>query len=236
MPKIEKKQLKPKTYRYERKFLIEHITPAEVILAIKMHPAGFQPLFKPRTINNIYFDTPGFANYSDNIEGEFYRLKYRIRWYGELYGDIKKPVLEVKEKEGLLGAKHSYKLAPFALDRTFSRARFQEMLTQSDIPLYIKNELASLQPTLLNRYHRNYFLTFDKKFRVTVDDNLVYHRINFLNPVSLDRNKWTDTVVLELKYSDSTDEEARDVASMFPFQLTKSSKYYQGIARLYGGE
>ena len=72
--------------RYERKYRIEHAHPQVVQVVIRQHPAGFRPLFPPRQINNLYFDTPDFAAFQDNVTGTPQRLKYRLRWYREILG------------------------------------------------------------------------------------------------------------------------------------------------------
>jgi len=228
-----KKKPAEEVYRYERKYLIEHVTFAEINRVCLLHPKGFQPIFAPRTINNIYFDTVGFRDYVDNVEGEQHRVKVRIRWYGELLGYKRKPVLEYKIKDGLMGYKDSYTLSPFSLDEQFSREKFLEILETSKIPLSVKHELSSLQPTLLNQYDRHYYMSFDKKFRLTVDNNLHFHKISYNNPVALERSFKRNAIVLEMKYATADDDEARNISTFFPFPLTKNSKYIEGIDRLF---
>ncbi|MGZ4119018.1 MAG: VTC domain-containing protein, partial [Bacteroidia bacterium] len=64
--------------RHERKFLITDHSAKDVEQMIKLHPACFSEIFYQRTVNNIYFDTIGFNNYYDNVEGEMDRIKARI--------------------------------------------------------------------------------------------------------------------------------------------------------------
>ena len=96
--------------RYERKYRIEATHPQVVSMVIRQHPAGFRPLFPPRQINNLYFDTPDFAAFQDNVTGTPQRLKYRLRWYGDDFSSIRNPVLEVKIKDNLVGWKQHYPL------------------------------------------------------------------------------------------------------------------------------
>lgn len=221
------------TYRYERKYFIEDISIQEAKLVCMMHPIGFRPLFTPRIINNIYFDTLGFRDYTNNVEGDKNRTKVRIRWYGSLLGYKAEPVLEFKIKNGLMGEKKSYKLTPFNLDASFSRQTFSQVLQESNLPLPVQLELASLQPVLLNQYHRHYFLSFDKKIRLTLDNDLSFHKISFISPVALEKSLNKNTIILEMKYAKDYDVEARIASSTLPFRLTKSSKYVQGLDRLY---
>jgi SPX domain protein involved in polyphosphate accumulation len=219
--------------RYERKFLITDYSHLEVMQMLKLHPACFSEIFYERTINNIYFDTLGMNHYYDNVEGSSDRLKVRIRWYGQLFGDITKPVLEYKIKKGLLGKKDSYALQPFSLNINFDETQIIKSLDTDKIPLYVKDELLSLKPALLNCYTRKYFLSADKKFRITIDYNLNYYKIAYTGNTFLSKSVDHASTVLELKY-DSTDEvEGKDVGAMLPFALTKNSKYLQGLERVF---
>jgi SPX domain protein involved in polyphosphate accumulation len=219
-------------FRYERKFLVKDVPAKEIELMLKLHAACFKEIYSQRTINNIYFDTLGFNNYYDNVEGDRERWKARIRWYGEQFGEITKPVLEFKIKKGLLGKKESYRLAPFNLDRSFSMAAISEALGKSELPDDIRDLLLSLKPTLLNRYKRKYFLSFDKRFRVTVDTDLTYFMISTCGNTFLNRSVDHSTVVVELKYRHEADPVADSISNLFPFMLTKSSKYLQGLERV----
>src|SRR3712207_351051 len=110
----------PDDLRYERKFFITGRSAKEIEQQLHFHPACFKEIYNERWINNIYLDTLGFNNYYDNLEGERERWKTRIRWYGGLFGEISKPVLEFKIKRGLLGNKKSYPLRSFTLNTAFN--------------------------------------------------------------------------------------------------------------------
>src|SRR5882672_3959960 len=100
------------TYRYERKFLIEDIAPAEVEAGVRHNPALFYTEYPPRAVNNIYFDSADLRHYHRNVDGHHERVKARIRWYGPLFGQVLHPVLEIKRKQGLLGSKAAARLRP----------------------------------------------------------------------------------------------------------------------------
>ena len=95
-----------RTFRYERKFLVEELMLPQVATLIKGHPRMFYAPYPPRYVNNLYLDTPDMVNYFDNVDGAMQRRKVRVRWYGEPFGEINRPMLEVKVKEGLVGTKH----------------------------------------------------------------------------------------------------------------------------------
>ncbi len=219
--------------RYERKFLISDYSHSAVEQMIKLHPACFSEIFHQRTVNNIYFDTLGLNHYYDNVEGSQERFKVRIRWYDNLFGTIQKPVLEYKIKKGLLGKKQSYLLNSFVLDTKFDQSQITNALNSASVPQHIKNELLSLKPVLLNSYIRKYYLSADKNFRITIDHHLTFYGVSYNGNTFTNRSKDHTTTVLELKYDSSLEVEAKEVATMFPFTITKSSKYLQGLERVF---
>ena len=217
-------------YRYERKFTVpDSYSFKEIELYIKKNKNLFREVFHERQVNNIYFDTEGYNDYLDNVLGVSDRKKIRIRWYGDTFGKIEKPVLEIKIKKGLVGDKWSYKLNPFTLDNNFTSQGIQEVLKNSNLPLPILESVKMVIPTLLNSYSRTYYLSADNRFRITLDFNLLYYKIdrrfnNFnLKPVK-DENK-----IVELKYGLEDDKDAQAVSTQFPFRLNKNSKYVNGV-------
>lgn len=218
-----------KISRYERKFAVPAFSRSEAKQIIHHNPARFTEIFQQRFVNNIYLDTPGFTYYNDNIIGKNSRKKIRIRWYGDLFGDIQKPVLEFKLKSGLSGKKASFKLEGFRFDKKFDLSVLQKVFNQSDLPDWVRHDLAFVEPGLVNRYSRHYYLSFDQKFRLTLDDELSYLDVSRRNNTFSRKVKDDRSVIIELKYSMDHDNIAGTIANHFPFRMTKSSKYVNGI-------
>jgi hypothetical protein len=214
--------------RYERKFLITDRSAVEVEQLLKFNPACFKEAYIERRVNNIYFDTLGFNNYYDNVEGNMYRIKPRIRWYGELFKPVD-PILEFKVKKGLMGRKDFYKLPDFSLNSDFSRVTVMAAVEKGELPVHIADIMKSVQPTVLNSYTRKYFISADKNFRITIDKELSFYAVSYNHPLFLNKVKKENVVVVELKYNSEFDNEAGVIASNLPFPLTKNSKYLQGI-------
>jgi len=225
--------MKNNIFRYERKFFITSVTKDEIEKLIKFHPANFSEVFYERSINNIYFDTPMFKSYFDNIDGNSDRTKVRIRWYGELYDNIKKPTLELKIKNGILGHKLHFLLKPLNTATQLNKLDIVQLTSNVDIPQHILAKIKVLTPTLLNRYNRKYFLSADKRFRITIDTNQVFYKICSINRYFLNRCRDNSSIVLELKYDRNADKDASYITERIPFRLTKSSKYVRGIEKLY---
>jgi len=85
---------------------------------------------------------------------------------------------------------------------------------------------------LLNRYQRKYYLSADRRFRVTLDTNVTYTLIsryqNYFMRSVIDR----DNVIMELKYDIKDDAHVDWISDYFPFRMTKNSKYVNGVDSL----
>lgn len=221
------------SYRYERKFLVGELSLHQVRALVRLHPALFIQPYPPRSINNIYLDTPDMDCYYENVAGVKDRRKVRVRWYGELFGSIDKPILEFKIKDGLIGKKESSRFPSFVLDEGFNRRYFQGLLSQGNLPEDIRYFLRDLDPVLVNRYYRWYYATPDGHYRVTVDAEMAYFHIDRMKNSFRHKQVNYLNVVVELKYSAQYDPQAGRVSQYFPFPVSKNSKYVEGIERVY---
>lgn len=218
--------------RYERKYYISNVLPSEVLNAIRINTAGFSEIYYPRQINNIYFDTPGFESYYDNVDGAFERLKARIRWYGVTFGPVAKPVLELKIKKGLMGYKRNFSLKGIEVDNSITRNKLQDLFSNSIDDHATLQYLSLMHPSLLNVYTRKYFISSDQRIRLTMDTGMHYYKINDMNNLFLASVKDDAGIVIELKYDLDSEMDANRISAEFPFQMTKNSKYLQGLSRI----
>ena len=144
-------------YRYERKFLVPGLTLEDVETIIHLHPAIFSPLYHERLVNNIYFDDMELKHFYDNVDGTSERVKVRLRWYGDMDGNIGSPVLEIKRKSGFVGTKDYLPLDDIVLQNGQLFPDILAPLRMKTIPEKIQRELILVEPTLINRYTRKYF-------------------------------------------------------------------------------
>ena len=220
-------------FRYERKFLVDQLDAHQIRAMIRLHPSMFHEPYPPRYVNNLYLDSEGMENYSDNVSGVGERRKVRIRWYGDLFRDIETPMLEFKTKTGLVGAKHIYPFAPFTLDKRFSHRYYQEVLRTTDLPDHVKQYMRQQNVVLCNRYYRWYFATKDQRFRVTVDSEMTFYQVKKSNNGFLRKHVDYNHIVVEVKYHEALDTQAHRVSGFFPFSVAKMSKYVTGIEQVY---
>jgi len=223
---------KAKNFRCERKFYIDSLSPQSVEQVLRSHPAIFREIYHERTINNIYFDTPGLQFFSDNLNGTDRRLKVRIRWYGEMTGPVAVPVLELKLRQNIRVSKLQFSLREFTVDNDLSIDTVRNVFAQSKLGELPDEYLSGLEFSLLNRYSRKYFLSSNGKYRATIDAGMQAFELfpygnNYLNK-SIDRPH----TVLELKYDERDDTSVDLMTNHFPFRMTRSSKYAAGISEV----
>jgi hypothetical protein len=222
-----------RSYRYERKFLVDQLDQYQAKDFIRRHPSFFYEPYPPRYVNNFYLDTPAMDNYYDNVGGSGTRRKVRIRWYGALFGQIKEPVLEFKIKQGMVGTKRHFAFPDLWVENGYCDEYLMEKIRDSALPPEVKIILRDQDVVLMNRYFRHYYASRDGRYRVTLDTELSYYRISRLDNTFTHKQTDHRNIVVELKYDIEHDGSAFKVSSFFPFRVTKSSKYVQGIERVY---
>jgi hypothetical protein len=215
--------------RFERKAHIDYLDHCSLVSLIHSHPAFFREIHHERMINSLYFDTPAYSNAFEKADGLISRKKARIRWYGDLFGEISQPVLEIKTKENSVAGKRRYPLSPFVLGISGDEPAIRPGLDQPEDALHPRILLMSQIPTLLVSYQRRYFLSADRRFRLTIDCHLkFYHR-------GLNKQRWipgpekNPATIIELKYAQEDDSDARNITSWFPFRWGSYSKYFSGL-------
>ena len=220
-------------YRYERKFLVSDLDRYTVEKIIKLNMMNFNTLYPSRKINNIYFDSTEMKCFYDNIDGIANREKFRIRWYGDTFGYIDKPILEIKIRKNSVGTKEFYQLNSFDFNKDFNEVNLKNIIISSDIPSIVKEKVLAYSPKLINGYIRKYFISFDKKFRITLDSDLFYIKAKSNNIITEEKFVDKKSVVVEVKYDVGDDKELDLITRQFNFRLSKNSKYVTGIYKLY---
>lgn len=193
----------------------------QVQQAILDNPASFSESYPDRYVNSVYYDTPDFRFYRENVEGISNRVKYRIRWYGEDKSKIQSAVLEKKIKRNMLGTKVLERLDD--LNLVCDAEAFAKLSILSDL---------DLQPVALVRYRRKYLESWDRNIRATVDTDLNYYPlVSEFNDVLAYRDP---AIILEIKYEEAYHDEADYCLQAIPFRLTKNSKYVSAFERIKG--
>lgn len=208
--------------RYERKFPSATLSNRTLEYLVRQHPAGFRRAYPDRQINNVYFDSPGWRTFYDNLAGISDRTKYRLRWYGRRHDLIEAGQFELKRKENLLGTKTIYRLEEHFLPDQIAQ-----------IPARIASIAANaLFPVLLNTYERSYYESVDGCFRLTIDRNL---RCSAFQDRGLITQRFPEHLkVVELKYDQEDDDRLDEFTQYWPLRLHRFSKYVLGMQLVYG--
>ena len=208
--------------RFERKFRLRSFD--SDISVTHLLSLGFHPVYEERQINSIYFDTLDYRFAVENINGERYRVKPRLRWYGNVDIDNKsKATLEYKFRDGFLGYKFS---------KIIEKPLYEEVdnIIKSDI-------FETVYQSVKISYQRKYFI-HPNGIRATADNKIVAYNMRL--------NKSTDFMldydVIEFKYHESLDNHFREFvfprySKLAAYRLNKSSKYVEGLLacqRLFG--
>jgi SPX domain protein involved in polyphosphate accumulation len=192
---------------------------------LKLHRLAFSKAFPDRFINSIYLDTYALDYYNDNIAGLSRRVKQRIRWYGPDLNHIQDPLLEIKIKENKLGYKRYAELTSFKPGPDFS---YQDYMKQH---LWLATN--NIFPTAMIRYLRSYYLSFDKRIRITIDRDQAYYPVD--QKLNFNIEPYRDpTIILELKYPADYSINLDYITQDIPFRMTRNSKYVQAIMACYG--
>jgi len=224
--------LEPKSFRYEKKYHIRSEYENLIRISIKKHPSIFSSAHPTRYVNNIYLDTNDYSHYWDNEAGVAKRIKVRIRWYGDGFGIANSPVLEFKIKENMLGSKVSYPLVNFIVDSSLTIEQIHEQFKLLPIKDSVREYLLSLQFSLMNRYSREYFISQDGDFRLTVDSELGFTKLSNRENYFVNKVDYPYSKILELKYDSHLESDSSIVSSAIPFRMTRSSKYLYGMKLL----
>jgi SPX domain protein involved in polyphosphate accumulation len=222
---------KAKNYRYERKYVFENTCINTVEKIVKLNPFGFREAFPERRINNIYYDTFNLKNYYDNALNKTNRRKIRIRWYSGILTTIKSPILEIKIKKGASGTKLKYQLQDFLLDDITLKNNLPQFDNEAIVPDKILSGIKEQTPILLNTYKRKYYVSFDNKFRFTIDYNIEFYNLRLFN--FLQKKETIKNIILELKYNVKYNSQAHIITQNIPYRINTFSKYSQGIEMFY---
>lgn len=218
--------------RYELKMTCDEMYLPEIRSWVRLHPDGFVEAYPLRQVNNIYLDTFAADHLNDHLMGVSERQKLRFRWYGTQDSDIQ-GALELKGKTGLYSWK---KQSPVSCTFDLTRTSWTDWM--GTLRRHADREAASWlllieRPTLLNRYLREYYTTFDGQVRLTVDYQMrVYDQMTHQTPnLELDLSI-EPRVVLEFKSDPALSRRLSDILLWFPLRTERNSKYVTGMQSL----
>ncbi len=214
--------------RYETKIVCPAAWLPSVHAVVRLHPEGFRVAFPPRRVNSIYLDTFDADSVRENLAGVGERDKLRWRWYGA--DGMARSQLELKRKRGLAGWKEVCLIdAPFDLEnRTWSEA-FAFLRRHASDPFRVWLKRASCA-TLINHYEREYYVSWDRQLRLTIDTRQAVYDQRFASHPNLRYPAPAPgTVVVEIKADVRLAGRLSEAINAFPFRPDRNSKYVGGF-------
>mgnify|MGYP006101095803 CR=1 len=205
--------------RIEKKFIINSMYDDNIINLIE-NKIGFKEIFEERQINNVYFDDFNLSRFYANIDGNFLKEKWRLRWYGKTFGENKIVTLEQKSRIGNIQFKKT--------EMTSELNVFNNMMT--DV-FYDKlpNRLKNLYIINFNKYKRRYFANKDKSIRITVDKNVSYSNIFKEKIFKINKIYEDKRIILEIKSVVNNEDILQSICQKLPLRVSRNSKYVNGI-------
>ena len=177
---------------------------------------GFFKQYDDKTINSIYFDDKYSSFFKSNLDGDFLRIKPRLRWYGK---DLQNVNHEFKIKKGFVGIKIINK-------------EILKNISQKDKILEKCNEYHSkafqLQLNVYSsiKYVRYYFI-HPSRIRLTIDREIFSKQASASNFINMPFE------VIEFKYKPELDTFFREnIFTKFnriSLRMTKCSKYSESM-------
>ena len=205
--------------RIEKKFIINSLYDDNIINLIQ-NRIGLKEIFKERQINNIYFDDFNLSRFYANINGNFLKEKWRLRWYGKTFGENKTLTLEQKNRLGNVQFKKT--------ETTLKVNIFDNMNTNvfyDKVPNKIKN----LFIVNFNKYNRKYFANRDKSIRITIDKGISYSNIFKEKKFKLNKIYKDRRIILEIKSIINNEDLLQNICQNLPLRVSRNSKYINGV-------
>ena len=227
------------TERFEKKY---HLTPGQYhsvrnIVRAFMVPDSYTAQAGGRyLVRSLYYDTRDFAAFHERREGNYGRIKLRLRTYGADPREDPPVRVELKTKKGnsmtKFGAFVEYRAyEQFLAGRSWSRAgdNLPDPVLEEFERLY---RVRGLVPTLLVQYLREGYRSRDGlPVRLTLDHNVHSCRARELFPRSpLLKPHRPRAIVLEIKTNSRHEPEwLRHIVRNQALKVVSNSKYVQGI-------
>ena len=186
---------------------------------------GFKEIYNERTVNSIYFDDDKLTRLLDTIDGEKYRSKIRLRWYGKIRDINIKPNLEEKIKINTKNFKIHHKLKFKKIKDKIDIKKLQkEILIQLKNDEFINFKIKNTIPSSFVSYKRKYY--YKNSLRITLDKDLIFKNFFRDKYIKINENfEKKNFLILEFKFNDENFNFVRSLSSQISNRFRKFSKY-----------
>lgn len=225
----------PGMWRFEYKYIL----PVQKIFQIQN---SLKPFVKPDfytksaaggkyLVRSLYFDSYDYRFFHEKVDGDYDRIKLRIRSYSpELEPDTTLRA-EIKVRKGSIMEKHSVFISAQEYSFFIENRKWQNAIN----PVLVEFErycwLKTLEPQLLVQYQREGFVArFDEGVRITFDYRVTSASAKSLFPnTPILREHHRNIVILEIKCRKNQPYWLLDLVRRHGLRVMACSKYCKGI-------
>ena len=207
--------------RYERKY--EFSSGYENLIKCFLLSKSFKEIYEIRTVNSLYYDDFKYSLYYESVNGISNREKIRARFYNcgktnfNLERKIKVDDLNTKKIE----KNYKKNLMPFIGLNFNGNLKLPKKVGE----IYF--------PKVFISYIRRYFLSPNKKVRITIDQKIDCHKVKLTsNFIKIWNKRQIKHGILEIKYEqkDNLNQNfTNQLTNHFNLILCRSSKYCQSV-------
>lgn len=179
------------THRLEKKYTFNRCQYGKILYWLKTNENHYFEENEKDVIHSIYFDTPDFRFYEDNLSGNTERSKIRLRWYSNTKRGA---VLELKNRYFDNGNKFKFNVddleaVNFLRGFNHKDANLDTKLINLVYDIARKSKISpilklALKPSLFCTYKREYYAASMYDQRITMDYNIQYSAIGHKLTVS----------------------------------------------------
>lgn len=187
-------------------------------------------------VRSLYYDTYDFKHYLESEEGQFGRIKCRIRSYHKSMSEADIISVEIKAKHGSTVKKYSQLIDIETYQYFLDHKAFNQKSKVLDEFTRLIHQ-GSLEPKVIVEYEREGYMPRDNSdFRLTFDFNVrsAYARKLF-NEKSLITRKHNHKIVCEIKCGMDKPDWLEALVKSYGLKTVRNSKYIQAIDRMYPG-
>ena len=148
----------------------------------------------------------------------------------------KKGSLEFKFRKNVYGFKKNFKVKDLNINTNSEWKDIKKKITNSLSPEYKILFKFNSEKILINRYKREYFISKNKKIRITLDKNIqIYDQRFALKKPNLKLKNYTQNyLVIEFKFNKEDKKFINDLDINIPIKVSRNSKYINGIRSVVG--
>lgn len=223
--------------RYTDRFEYKYVLDIRTYFAFKNKLLSFMDLDyhtkilpeKKYFVRSLYYDTPKYHHYTESEEGQYGRIKCRVRTYHKQIEKSDVISVEIKTKHGANVVKYSELISTKEYQYFLEHQRFNKsgkVLDEFSRLLY----QGQLEPKLIVEYEREGYIPKDgSDFRLTFDHQVRSSQADRLFMESDFVRSHNHAIVCEIKCGMKKPTWLEDMISRYGLKVIRNSKYVQAV-------